>query len=85
LKLFESIVNLKINRITASELLDFAGQQGLTLSKTEAEDITKLIRGKSINIFDQTERKQLLTKIEKITGAKKAKQIEKIFHNMTGN
>lgn len=84
MKLFESIVNLKINRITAIELLEFAGQHGLTLSKTEAEEITKLIRGKSINIFDQTERKQLLQKIEKITGAKKAKQIEQIFHSMTG-
>lgn len=84
MKLYESIVNLKINRITASELLKFAGQHGLTLSKTEAEDITKLIRGKSINIFDQSERKQLLGEIEKITSAKKAQQIEKLFDNMTG-
>ena len=51
---------------------------------TEAEEITNLIRGKSINIFNQTERKQLLQKIEKITGLKKAQQIEKIFHSMTG-
>lgn len=84
MKLFESIVNLKINRITASELLDFAGQNGLTLKKTEAEEITKLIRGKSVNIFDQTERKQLLKNIEKITGAEKAQKIEKIFYSMTG-
>ncbi len=84
MKLFESIVNLKINRITASELRDFASQQGLTLTKTEAEEITKLIRGKSINIFDKTEREQLLKKIEEISGAEKAQQIEKIFYNMTG-
>ena len=84
MKLFESIVNLKINRITANELLEFARQQGLSLSMTEAEEITNLIRGKSINIFNQTERKQLLQKIEKIVGLKKAQQIEKIFHSMTG-
>ena len=84
MKLFESIVNLKVNRITANELQEFAGQQGVTLSKSEAEEITKLIRGKSINIFDQTARKQLLQKIEGITGTKKAQQIEKVFNSMIG-
>ena len=84
MKLFEIIVNLKINRITTSELREFAGQHGVTLSKSEAEEITKLIRGKSINIFDQTARKQLLQKIEGITGFKKAQQIEKVFNSMIG-
>ena len=84
MKLFETIINMKLNRITASELLSFSSQQGVTLSNSEAEKIVRLLKGKSINIFDQTEREQLLRQIEQIVGSKRTKQIEQLFYSLTG-
>lgn len=85
MKLFETIINMKLNRITTSELLSFSGQQGVTLSNSEAEQIVHLLKGKSINIFDEAERKIVLEQIDDIVGAKRAKQIEQLFYNLTGN
>jgi len=85
MKLFEIIINMKLNRITTSELLSFSGQQGVTLSNSEAEQIVHLLKGKSINIFDEAERKIVLEQIDDIVGAKRAKQIEQLFYNLTGN
>jgi chemotaxis protein CheY-P-specific phosphatase CheC len=85
MKLFETIINMKLNRITTSELLSFSGQQGVTLSNSEAEQIVHLLKGKSINIFDEAERKIVLEQINDIVGAKRAKQIEQLFYNLTGN
>lgn len=84
MKLFESIINLKINRITSDELLQFANQHRVSLSKKEADDISSLLRGKSVNIFNAAERKTLLAKISQMTSPSKAKQIETMFHNLTG-
>ncbi|WP_455662409.1 DUF2624 family protein [Pradoshia sp.] len=85
MKLFETIINMKLNRITTAELLSFSGQQGVTLSNSEAEQIVHLLKGKSINIFDEAERNPLLEQIEKIIGSKRAKQIEQLFYSLTGN
>lgn len=76
---------MKLNRITTSELLSFSGQQGVTLSNSEAEQIVHLLKGKSINIFDEAERKIVLEQIDDIVGAKRAKQIEQLFYSLTGN
>ncbi len=85
MKLFETIINMKLNRITTSELLSFSSQQGVTLSNSEAEQIVHLLKGKSINIFDEAERKIVLEQIDDIVGAKRAKQIEQLFYSLTGN
>ncbi|KMY43742.1 hypothetical protein AC622_05370 [Bacillus sp. FJAT-27916] len=85
MKLFETIINMKLNRITTSELLSFSRQQGITLSNTEADHIVALLKGKSVNIFEQTERAKLLVQIEKIIGSERAKHIEQLFYSLTGN
>ena len=85
MKLFETIINMKLNRITTGELLSFSAQQGVTLSNSEAEQIVRLLKGKSINIFDETVRKELLVQIEQIVGSNRAKQIEQLFYSLTGN
>lgn len=85
MKLFETIINMKLNRITTSELLSFSRQQGITLTNSEGDQIVALLNGKSVNIFEQTERTRLLEQVEQIVGAERAKKIEQLFYSLTGN
>ena len=45
-KLIQNMVNAKINTITADELLKYAGQYQIKLSKTQADYIVTLFTGK---------------------------------------
>lgn len=78
------MVNHKMNQMKPNELLALAGQYQVSLSQTEAVQITQLLAGQKINIFDTRQRQTLIGRIAGITGMNKAKQIEHIFHQFTG-
>jgi ribosomal protein L12E/L44/L45/RPP1/RPP2 len=84
MKLFETIINMKINRIQADELLSIAGQYGIELNRKQAEQICSVLIGKNINIFEEQQRKQVVAKIAQIAGTDTANKIESIFLQLTG-
>ena len=51
-KIFESVINHKINTITAEELVKYAAQMNITLTRQQAKKIVDYVRGKNINIFN---------------------------------
>ncbi|MGM9926645.1 MAG: DUF2624 family protein [Bacillus sp. (in: firmicutes)] len=84
MKFLESIINMKLNGIQGHELKQIAKQYGVFLSSEEAEAIAFKLRGKNYNIFNPTQRKEVVNQISAIVGTNKAKQIENVFLSMTG-
>ena len=85
MKLFEMMVNHKMNQIRPDELLSLARQHHVTLTPKQAEDISALLAGKNINIFDIRQRQNVLGQIAQVAGAGTARDIENLFNKLTNN
>ncbi|WP_423799111.1 DUF2624 domain-containing protein [Neobacillus sp. SAB-20_R2A] len=79
MKIFESIINHKINTITADELLKYANQFNIAITRSQAKKIAEYLRGKNINIFDDLQRAQLVREIAKAAGPQTAREVNKLF------
>ncbi|TWE06467.1 uncharacterized protein DUF2624 [Neobacillus bataviensis] len=82
-KIFESIINHKINTITAEELVKYANQFNISVSRGQAIKITEYLRGKNINIFDNTQRAQLVKQIAKAAGPETAREVNNLLIQFT--
>ena len=60
------------------------GNIKLSLTQNEAVQISQLLAGQNINIFDARQRQTLIGRIAGIIGMNRAKQIENIFYQLTG-
>ncbi|WLR56316.1 DUF2624 domain-containing protein [Mesobacillus subterraneus] len=81
--IFENIINHKIGNITADELLKYASQFNISITKGQAEKIAGYLRGKKVNIFIDSERAALVKQIARITSPETAKEVNKLFVNFT--
>lgn len=79
--LMKQVINLKMNTLTPQELLRLGNKYQLTLSSQQAKKIVDLIKERKINVFNSSERGQLLQKITESTNSDIAQQIEYIFSN----
>jgi len=79
MKLIKNMVNLKINAITADELMKYASQFQIKLSKNQAEKIAAYLRGKNFDIFDDHVRSRIIREVAKIAGPRTAKEINQLF------
>lgn len=82
-KIFESIINHKINTITADELLKYANQFNIAVNRQQAKKIAEYLRGKKTNIFDHGERAQLIREIARAAGPQTAREVNKLFTELT--
>lgn len=83
MKIFENIINHKINSITSEELIKYANQFQIPITKAQASKIASYLRGKNVNIFINSERIKLIKEIAKITGPDTAKEINRLFLQFT--
>ncbi|MEH7120740.1 DUF2624 domain-containing protein [Neobacillus vireti] len=83
MKIFESIINHKINTITADELVKYANQFNITVSRQQAKKIAEYLRGKNINIFDSTQRAHLVKQIAKAAGPETAREVNNLLIQFT--
>ncbi|MGG1677436.1 DUF2624 domain-containing protein [Neobacillus sp. NRS-1170] len=83
MKIFENIINHKINTITADELLKYADQFNIVINRQQAAKISAYLRGKNINIFDNTQRTQIVREIAKVAGPETAREVNKLFMSFT--
>jgi len=79
--LMKQVINLKMNTLTPQELLRLGNKYQLTLSSQQAKKIVDIIKERKINVFNSSERGQLLQKITESTNSDIAQQIEYIFSN----
>ncbi len=80
MKIFENIINHKIHTITASELLKYSKQFKIPIDGSEAETLAKHLNSKKINIFNPTERAQLIRELATITSPATAKEVNNLFN-----
>jgi hypothetical protein len=83
LAIFENIINHKISNITADELLKYAHQFQISVSKPQAQKIAEYLRGKKVNIFIDSERTALIKEIARITNPETAREVNKLFIKFT--
>ncbi|EKN63600.1 hypothetical protein BABA_24730 [Neobacillus bataviensis LMG 21833] len=83
MKIFENIINHKINTITADELLKYAEQFNITVNRQQARKIAEYLKGKNVNIFDDKERAKLVKQIAKSAGPETAREVNKLFMQLT--
>lgn len=83
MKIFENIINHKINTITGDELIKYGNQFQISITKSQANKIAAYLRGKHVNIFNDTERAKLIKEIAKIAGPETAKSVNQIFIQFT--
>ncbi|MCR8850611.1 DUF2624 domain-containing protein [Rossellomorea sp. SC111] len=79
MKLLQNVINHKINNITNDELLKHAKQYNISLTSQQATSIVASVKGKNINIFDDTKRSKLVKDLAKVIGPRKAKEINQLF------
>lgn len=79
MSIFQSIINHKINGITANELLKYAHQFQISISREEASQIANFVKGKRVNIFNERERTHLIGELAKITNDDTAKKVDKLL------
>jgi hypothetical protein len=82
-KIFENIINHKINTITAEELVKYAEQFNISVNRRQARKIAEYLRGKNVNIFDDAERAHLVKEIAKAAGPETAREVNKLFMQFT--
>jgi Protein of unknown function (DUF2624) len=82
-KLFESIINHKINTISDDELLTYAQQFGISINRTQAKQIAGYLRGRQVNIFDSVQRAAIIKEIAKAAGPETAREVNKLFLQFT--
>jgi Protein of unknown function (DUF2624) len=83
MSLFENIINHKISTITAEELLKYAKQFQISITRSEAAQIASYLRGTSVNIFSDVERGKLVKEIAKIAGVDTAREVNRLFLQFT--
>ncbi|MFP5113627.1 DUF2624 domain-containing protein [Bacillaceae bacterium C204] len=83
MSIFQSIINHKINTISADELLKYADQFKISVTRQQAAKIAEYLRGKNVNIFDDTQRTQLVKEIAKTAGPATAREVNKLFIQLT--
>ncbi|PKG21932.1 DUF2624 domain-containing protein [Niallia nealsonii] len=83
MKIFENIINHKVSNITAPELLKYSKQFKIALTNDEAEKLANYLYGKKINIFNPSERAQLVKDMAKITSPATAKEVNQLFNLFT--
>lgn len=85
MKLFEMMINHKVNTITPDELLRLAKQYNVSLTTQQAKAVSAIVAGKNINVFNKDERLKALKQVEAKTGLATANELEEIFNQLTAN
>ena len=83
MKIFENVINHKINTITGDELFKYAEQFNIKVNRQQAYKVAQYLRGKNVNIFDDRERSTLIKEIAKIAGPETAREVNKLFVKFT--
>ena len=83
MNIIQTIINKKVNSITPKELLKLSQQYQVSITPDQAIKVASLLNGKNVNIYDLTQRKQLLAQISNVTSPQTAQQIDSIFQKLT--
>ncbi|WP_078379679.1 DUF2624 domain-containing protein [Sutcliffiella halmapala] len=83
MNIYQQIVNKKLNNITPDELIHYGLQYDISLTNDQAKKISALLQSKKVNVFNTSERIQLMKDVAKITGHETAKKVNQLFTEFT--
>lgn len=84
--LFQKIIHQKINHLKPEELVAYAKQYDISITRKQAEKLLQLVKGKKIDVFNDQERIALLRQVAKITSKETAHKANELFWQfMNGN
>ncbi|WP_028399226.1 DUF2624 domain-containing protein [Ectobacillus panaciterrae] len=82
MNIIQQIVNKKLNGITAAELMKLSKDYQITITVEQAQQVTALIKGQNINIYNSAERLELIKKIAKVTSPSTAQQVNMLLQKL---
>ena len=77
------MIEKKIKNLSSSELLNYAKQYEITLTRAQANEIVKFLHSTDLNPLEQADRVKLLKKLAQITDLKTAQQAQQLFNQIT--
>ncbi|NLP50976.1 DUF2624 domain-containing protein [Bacillus sp. RO1] len=83
MNIYQQIVNKKLHNITAEELMKYSGEYNISLTSDQAKKVSALLNSKKVNVFNTSERIQLMKEVAKITGHETAKKVNQLFLEFT--
>lgn len=82
----QQMVNEKVKNLNANELVKYANQYDIPLSKQESIKVIKIIKSqKQINIYDQKQKRKLINKIENVVSSQTATAAKKLLDKLSNN
>lgn len=82
LNIIQQFVNKKLNGITAEELMNYSKEYDIAITAKQCQQVVTLMKGQNINIYDVSERIQLIKKIADVTSLKTAQQVNALLQNL---
>ena len=81
MNIYQQIINKKLNTLSPEELIQYAQQYNIVITNDQAKKIIKLVKEKNgkVNVFNASERLQLMKELAKITGHDTAKKVNQLF------
>lgn len=83
MNIYQQIVNKKLHNITGDELMKYSGEYNISLTPDQAKKVSALLQSKKVNVFNTSERIQLMKEVAKITGHETAKKVNQLFLEFT--
>lgn len=83
MNIYQQIVNKKLHNITPEELMNYSAQYNISLTTDQAKKVSALLQSKKVNVFNTSERIQLMKEVAKITGHETAKKVNQLFLEFT--
>lgn len=83
MNIYQQIVNKKLHNISPEELMNYSAQYNISLTTDQAKKISALLQSKKVNVFNTSERIQLMKEVAKITSHETAKKVNQLFMEFT--
>lgn len=83
MNIYQQIVNKKLHNISPEELLNYSAQYNISLTSDQAKKVSALLQFKKVNVFNTSERIQLMKEVARITGHETAKKVNQLFMEFT--
>lgn len=83
MKFMKGIINKKINNITLEELLKYSAEYQVPITPEQGVKIIQILKGYKIDIYNDTQRVEILKKVAQVTNPATAKKLNELFQNLT--
>ncbi|SDQ49459.1 Protein of unknown function [Virgibacillus subterraneus] len=81
-KFIKDLAIKKMKQLSTEELLHYSKQNGVIITRLQAQQIISYLQNHSVDPFDDQGRHKMLIELSRITDRETAKKSEKLFHEL---